>query len=140
MFIFRKITNMTKQNQIYKCNICGNIVQVLHEAGGELVCCGKPMELKQENTQDAALEKHIPVVEKTDSGLKVKVGENEHPMDTDHYIEWIEIIRGDGRIIKKYFKPGDEPKLEMNCEISVKQARAYCNLHGLWVMAQVEIK
>ncbi len=123
---------MTKQNQIYKCNICGNIIQVLHAANGELVCCGKPMELKQENTQDAAIEKHVPVIQQTNSGIKIKVGEIEHPMDGDHYIEWIEITKEDGRIIRKDLSPGDKPELEINCQINVKQVRAYCNLHGLW--------
>ena len=123
---------MTKQNQIYKCNICGNIIGVLHEAGGELVCCGKPMELKAENTQDAAVEKHVPVIEETETGVKIKVGEVEHPMTDEHYIEWIEITREDGKIIRKDLKPGDAPEIIINCKIEVKQVRAYCNLHGLW--------
>jgi len=123
---------MTKQNQIYKCNICGNIVDILHEAGGELVCCGKPMELKQENTQEAAVEKHIPVIEETEKGIKIKVGEVAHPMDEDHYIEWIEITREDGKIIRKDLNPKDAPELEIHCKINIKKIRAYCNLHGLW--------
>ena len=123
---------MTKQNQIYKCNLCGNIVDVLHEAGGELACCGQPMVLQAENTQDAATEKHVPVVEKTENGIKIKVGEVTHPMDEDHYIEWIEVTKGDGKIMRKNLKPGDAPELEIHCQVSIEQVRAYCNLHGLW--------
>src|SRR5208337_3365027 len=100
---------MTKRLQIYKCEICGNIVEVLHEGEGELVCCGQPMQLLVENTVDAAKEKHVPVIEKTASGVKVKVGSVAHPMEEKHYIEWIEII-ADGKAYRQFLKPGNTPE------------------------------
>ncbi len=115
---------MTQKNQVYKCEVCGNIVEVLHEGAGELVCCGKPMKLMEEDTVDAATEKHVPVVE----GKKVKVGEVEHPMSEEHYIEWIEVT-ANGKTCKKFLKPGEKPGAEFEEEGT---ARAYCNLHGLW--------
>jgi len=121
---------MTEKNQVYKCEVCGNIVEVLHTGAGELVCCGQPMKLMTENTEDAAEEKHVPVVEKTDTGVKVKVGSVDHPMDEDHYIEWIEVIVG-GRVYRQDLKAGDKPEVEFIVEGDVI-ARAYCNLHGLW--------
>lgn len=129
---------MTKPNQIYKCNICGNIVEVLRGGNGELICCGQPMQLRVENTEDAATEKHVPVIEKTDKGAMVKIGEVPHPMEADHYIEWIEATLKDGSIIRKMLKPGDEPQMlvcdyeEEKCCCEVGSAREYCNLHGLW--------
>ncbi len=125
---------MAKLSQIYKCEICGNIVEVVHEGAGQLVCCGQPMKLLKENTVDAATEKHVPIIEKTRKGVKIKVGSIEHPMLPEHYIEWIEIIL-DGKIYKKFLKPGDKPQAEfcIETEISSKiEARALCNLHGLW--------
>jgi superoxide reductase len=122
---------MTKLNQIYKCSICGNIVEMVHEGAGQLVCCGQPMELQTENTVDASLEKHLPVIEKTANGMLVKIGEVAHPMEVAHYIEWIEII-ADGKIYKKFLKPGDEPQADFCIEAENITARAYCNLHGLW--------
>jgi len=121
---------MTEQNQVYKCEVCGNIVEVLHTGAGELVCCGQPMKLMTENTEDAAEEKHIPVVEKTDTGVKVKVGSVDHPMDEDHYIEWIEVIV-DGRVYRQDLKTGNKPEAKFITQGNVV-ARAYCNLHGLW--------
>jgi superoxide reductase len=122
---------MTKRDQIYKCDVCGNIVAMLHEGAGELVCCGQPMKHFQENTVDAAKEKHVPVVEKTGKGLKVKVGSVTHPSTPEHYIEWIEII-ADGKAYRQFLKPGDAP--EATFEVDAKQVivREYCNLHGLW--------
>ena len=122
---------MTKNNQVYKCNICGNIVEILHIGAGELVCCAQPMVLQQENTQDAALEKHVPVLEKTEKGILIKVGKVEHPMDKDHYIEWIEIIKKYGKIVRKNLLPGHKPEVRICCE-DILKVRAYCNLHGLW--------
>lgn len=122
---------MTKQKQIYKCEICGNIVEVLHEGVGQLVCCGQPMKLFEENTVDAAVEKHVPVIEKTEKGIKVKVGSVEHPMTPEHYIEWIEIV-ADGKSYKKFLNPGDKPEAEFCIEAESITAREYCNLHGLW--------
>lgn len=122
---------MTELNQVYKCSICGNIVKVYHTGGGELVCCGKPMDLQAENTEDAAQEKHIPVVEKIDGGFKVSIGSTLHPMDADHFIEWIEIFY-DGKCSCIKLKPGDTPVVEFMVQAESVKARAYCNLHGLW--------
>ena len=130
---------MTQLNQIYKCPVCGNIVEVLHTGAGELVCCGQPMQLHSENTVDAATEKHVPIIEELPAnvcrgkdGLKITVGEVAHPMDEDHYIEWIEIITSDGKRGKKFLKPGDKPEVEFYTRMEITGARAYCNLHGLW--------
>lgn len=122
---------MTKLNQIYKCNVCGNIVEVLHAGAGELVCCGEPMELKTANTADASREKHVPVIEKTVDGVRVRIGSEPHPMIAEHYIEWIEII-ADGRVCRHMLKPGDKPEAEFRTQAKVIEAREYCNLHGLW--------
>jgi len=122
---------MAKINEVYRCNVCGNIVNVLHAGAGTLVCCGQPMELLEANTIDAAQEKHVPVVEKIAEGFKVKVGSVEHPMTKEHYIEWIEII-ADGKTYLEHLKPGQKPEAEF-CVLAKKiTARAYCNLHGLW--------
>ncbi len=117
----------TKKNQVYRCEICGNIVEVLHEAGGTLVCCGQNMNLQEENTTDASKEKHIPIVE----GNKVKVGSIEHPMEEEHYIEWIEATSENGEVSKIFLNPGDKPEVEFT--FHVKSVRAYCNLHRLWM-------
>lgn len=124
--------NVKNINEVYKCSICGNIVEVLHVGGSELVCCGKPMDLLIENTHDGALEKHVPVIEKTSTGVKVKVGELPHPMEESHYIEWIEII-SDGKSYKKFLNPGDAPEAEFCLEYKDNLiAREYCNIHSLW--------
>lgn len=117
--------------QIYKCEICGNIVEVLHVGGGELVCCGQPMKLMVENTVDAAKEKHVPVIEKTAKGILVKVGSVPHPMEEKHYIEWIEVI-SNGKAYRKFLKPGDRPEAEFEVPAQGLTAREYCNIHGLW--------
>jgi len=125
---------MTKQNQIYKCNICGNIVEVLHPRQGELICCGQPMEKMEEKNKDEGQEKHVPVVEKTATGIKIKVGSIPHPMEEEHFIEWIELIVGD-KIYRKFLKPGQAPEAMFEVEVTdVKEilAREYCNVHGLW--------
>lgn len=122
---------MTKLNEVYKCNVCGNIVEMAHEGKGQLVCCGQPMQLQAENTVDAAKEKHVPVVEKTEKGFLVKVGAVEHPMEEKHHIEWIEVI-ADGVSYKKFLKPGMKPEAEFCTKAAAITARAYCNLHGLW--------
>jgi superoxide reductase len=122
---------MTRKLQIYKCEVCGNIVEVLHEGAGELVCCGQPMILREENTVDAAKEKHVPVVEKTTGGSKVKVGSVAHPMEEKHYIEWIEVI-ADGKAYRQFLKPGEAPEAVFNIEAGEVTAREYCSLHGLW--------
>lgn len=119
----------TELNQIYKCEICGNIVEVLHTGAGELVCCGQPMKLQEEQTGGEYAEKHAPVVEESDKGIKVQVGAVQHPMEEKHYIEWIEVITEDGRVAKKFLKPGDVPEAGF-CKKGT--ARMYCNVHGLW--------
>ena len=122
---------MTQRSQIYKCEICGNIVDVLHAGAGQLVCCGQPMKLMKENTVDASIEKHVPVVEKTADGVKVKVGAVPHPMEGEHYIEWIEIV-ADGKVYRQFLKPGDKPEAIFKVSTASITAREYCNLHGLW--------
>ncbi|HOJ64748.1 MAG TPA: desulfoferrodoxin [Spirochaetota bacterium] len=122
---------MAKRLEIYKCEICGNIVEVLNGAGGTLVCCGKEMSLLKENTVDAAKEKHVPVIETMEKGIKVKVGSVAHPMEEKHYIQWIELIADDVSYIK-FLKPGDAPEATFCIKAEKISAREYCNLHGLW--------
>jgi superoxide reductase len=122
---------MAEKLQVYKCEKCGNIVEVIHAGEGELVCCGEPMKLFLENTVDAAKEKHVPVVEKTAEGVKVKVGSVPHPMEEKHYIEWVEIIV-DGKAYREFLKPGDVPEAVFDIQAEKVTAREYCNLHGLW--------
>lgn len=122
---------MTERLQVYKCEVCGNIVEVLHEGEGELVCCDQPMKLYTENTEDAAVEKHVPVVEKTDCCVKVKVGSAAHPMQDEHYIEWIEVI-ADGKAYRQFLKPGDAPEATFAIQADQIMVREYCNVHGLW--------
>lgn len=123
---------MTKQNQIYKCNICGNIVQVLHAGDGELVCCGEPMKLQEEKGLDQeGEEKHVPVIEKTGKGYLVKIGSVPHPMEENHYIEWIELV-AEGKRYKKFLRPSDAPEAEFEISDEIVSAREYCNVHGLW--------
>jgi len=124
---------MTKLNEVYRCNVCGNIVEVLHAGAGELVCCGQPMELKTENTVDASKEKHVPVIEQVDDKLIVKVGSELHPMEPEHYIEWIEInMKDKNKVIRIDLKPGDKPEVKFCACSEDFEVRAYCNLHGLW--------
>lgn len=122
---------MTKRLQIYKCEICGNMVEMIHEGIGQLVCCGQPMKFYEENTVDASQEKHVPVVEKIEGGFKVKVGSVPHPMEEKHYIEWIEVI-ADGKVYRQFLKPGDVPEAVFMINSSAITAREYCNLHGVW--------
>ncbi len=123
---------MTKKNEIYKCNICGNIVELLHGGAGELVCCGQPMELRAEQTEEnEGKEKHVPVIEKTETGIKVKIGSVPHPMEEAHYIEWIQILV-DGQSYRKFLNPGDAPEAEFQVNAENITAREYCNIHGLW--------
>lgn len=116
---------------IYKCEICGNIVEVLHSGAGDLVCCGENMVLMDEKTADSSTEKHVPVIEKTADGYKVTVGSTLHPMEEKHYIEWIELI-ADGVSYRQYLNPGDQPVAEFCVKASKVSAREYCNIHGLW--------
>jgi superoxide reductase len=107
------------------------MVEVLHEAGGTLTCCGQPMSLFSENTTDAAQEKHVPVVEKVEGGYKVKVGSVAHPMEEKHFIEWIELL-ADGKVYRQFLKPGAPPEAVFMIDADQVTAREYCNLHGLW--------
>jgi len=122
---------MIKLNQIYKCNVCGNIVEIVHTGVGQLVCCGQPMQLLEANTVDASHEKHVPVIIKTKKGTKVRIGSIPHPMEEKHYIEWIEVM-ADGEVYRQYLKPGGKPEAEFCIKTKVIQAREYCNIHGLW--------
>lgn len=122
---------MVQLNQVYKCNLCGNIVEVVHAGGGQLVCCGQNMQLLEENTTEAATEKHIPVIEQNGSTVVVKVGSVLHPMEEKHYIEFIELI-ADGKVYRKNLTPSDAPQAEFEITANELTARAYCNLHGFW--------
>ncbi len=123
---------MTELRQVFKCNICGNIVEVLHTGVGTLVCCGQPMELMAPQTADSAYEKHVPVIEATETGTSVKVGSVDHPMLDKHWIEWIEVV-ADGKVCREYLEPGQPPVAHFCALVDkVTEARAYCNLHGLW--------
>lgn len=126
---------MTNRFEIYKCEVCGNIVTILHEGAGELVCCAQPMNLLKAGEVDAAAEKHVPVIEKKEGGYLVKVGGVPHPMEESHYIEWVELIINNDKVLRKFLKPGDKPEafFEVNlAEVKMVVAREYCNLHGLW--------
>jgi len=123
---------MAKLRGIYKCEICGNVVEVLHDGVGALVCCGEEMKFMDEKTEDSSKEKHVPYVEKTDDGILVKIGQNQdHPMEEKHYIEWIQII-ADGRSYRQFLKPGDKPQALFEIKADKITAREYCNIHGLW--------
>jgi len=122
---------MAKVLEIYKCDICGNIVELFISGGGPLACCGEPMQLVEENTVDASKEKHVPVIEKGDGKVTVKVGSIPHPMEEAHYIQWIEII-DDGKISRQMLKPGQAPEATFCVKSAKVVAREYCNLHGQW--------
>jgi len=122
---------MAKKLEIYKCMVCGNIVEVLHAGVGELVCCGQPMKELVAKTADEGKEKHVPVIEKIDSGFKVKVGSVPHPMEEKHYIEWLELL-ADGKAYRQFLKPTDAPEAIFNIQASEVTAREHCNIHGLW--------
>lgn len=121
--------------EIYKCELCGNMVEVVHGGGAALVCCGQEMTLMTENTVDAAREKHVPVIEAVAGGIKVKVGGVPHPMEEKHYIEWVEIV-ADGTAYRQFLKPGDPPEAFFPVVPNTLTAREYCNLHGLWSAKQ----
>ncbi|MCK4778302.1 MAG: desulfoferrodoxin [Actinomycetia bacterium] len=123
---------MTELNQIYRCNVCGNIVEMVHASAGQLVCCGQPMELLVEKTEDEGKEKHVPVIERTDEGIIVKIGSVPHPMEESHYIEWVEILHK-GRTCKKFLNPGESPEVKFRAKSEDIKVREYCSVHGLWV-------
>lgn len=122
---------MATKLEIYKCSVCGNIVEVLHGGAGELVCCGKPMEKLAAKTADEGKEKHVPVIEKIAGGINVKVGSVPHPTEQKHHIEWIEIL-ADGRAYRQFLNPGDAPEAVFNLDAKAVTAREHCNIHGLW--------
>ncbi len=122
---------MTERMQVYKCEVCGNIVMVMHAGAGQLVCCGQPMKPMMENTVDASREKHVPVIERRADGVLVKVGSAPHPMEEKHYIEWVE-LQADGEAHIRFLKPGEKPEALFLVKGERISAREYCNLHGLW--------
>ena len=129
---------MTEKLQVYKCDVCGNIVEMLEGGEGELICCGQPMILQEEKTEDAAKEKHVPFIEKVEGGFKVRIGQNTaHPMEEKHYIQWIELLTGD-KAYREFLNPGDAPEAVFYtcgascCASKPVSAREYCNVHGLW--------
>ena len=124
---------MTEINQVYKCEVCGNIVEIISKVAGVLTCCGKDMVLQTENTKEASVEKHIPVFKTDDEVITVSVGDVAHPMDDKHYIEWIEIITKN-KVYRKNLNHVDNAKAEFTVPIveRIVKIRAYCNIHGLW--------
>ena len=128
---------MTAIGQVYKCEICGNIVAVRHAGQGQLVCCGKPMRLMGERSQDEGREKHLPVVTEAATGndeVVVAVGSVPHPMTEQHFIEWVEVIDDQGVSSVKFLNPTDKPEARFRSVGNVVSARAYCNVHGLWAL------
>lgn len=122
---------MTNRSEIYKCSVCGNTVEIVHEGPGQLVCCGQPMNRLTENTVDASREKHLPVIEKVSGGYKVSIGSIPHPMEEKHYIEWIELT-ADGKVYRQFLNPGDVPEAFFEITAEKVTARELCNIHGLW--------
>ena len=122
---------MTNLNEVYKCDICGNIVTVLHTGVGQLVCCGKPMVRQDERVEDTGSEKHVPVIEVVGDGVKVSVGSVAHPMVEKHYIEWVEVRDGE-KVYTRYFKPGEKPEAEFPVKSTEVKVREFCSVHGLW--------
>jgi superoxide reductase len=122
---------MAARLQVYKCDVCGNMIELVHVGGGEIVCCGQPMNTVTENTVDASKEKHVPVIEKTGDGVRVTIGAVAHPMEEKHFIEWIEVMAGD-KAYRQFLKPGDTPEAIFYIDAWPVTAREYCNLHGLW--------
>jgi superoxide reductase len=126
-----EVIDLAERFQVYRCEICGNIVEVLHGGAGTLVCCGQPMKLLEEKAEDKGKEKHVPVIEKIDGGIKVKVGSVPHPMEEKHFIEWVEVLT-DGGVMRRFLKPGEAPEAEFKGADEKARAREYCNIHGLW--------
>lgn len=124
---------MVKRLDIYRCSICGITAEVLDGGDGEMLCCGQPMNRLVASKEEAGSEKHVPVIEKIDSGFRVTVGSIAHPMEEKHYIEWIELL-ADGKAYRHFLKPGGQPVAEFNVEAEVESvsAREYCSVHGLW--------
>lgn len=122
-----------ERGQVYKCGVCGNMVEVLYVGGGQLVCCGQPMDLVvPKREEEVGKEKHVPVIEKTAKGILVKIGSIPHPMEEKHFIEWI-VVEADNNVYRQFLKPGDPPQAEFPVRDTVISVREYCNVHGLWL-------
>jgi len=123
---------MAMKMEVYKCKVCGNIVFVLHGGKGQLVCCGQPMKLLEEKTEIMeGKEKHIPVIERLENGIKVKVGSVPHPMEENHFIEWIEVV-DENKVYRKFLSPGEAPEAIFPFSGNSFRIREYCSVHGLW--------
>lgn len=125
------VLQMTGMLQVYKCEKCGNIVEMLVPGRGEMYCCGELMKLMPEQTADATKEKHVPIIEKIEGGYKVKVGSVPHPMLENHWITWIQLIAGD-KVYQEFLKPGMAPEATFYTDAEEVYAREFCNIHGLW--------
>jgi len=126
---------VTTRLDIYRCKVCGNVVEVLHGGKGALTCCNEPMKKFEANTVDAAREKHVPIVDTTGEGVIVKVGSTPHPMEEKHYIEWIEVDK-EKNMCREFLTPGDVPEALFPLSTGGMTVRAYCNVHGLWEAKQ----
>jgi len=127
---------MTKLRDLYKCNICGNVVEIVHSGAPALVCCGRPMEKMEAKSEDTGNEKHVPVLETVDGGIKVTVGSVQHPMEEKHFIQFIEVLTRD-QVLRAELKPGQKSEASFAVDAAkVEGVREYCNIHGLW-MAKV---
>ena len=122
---------MTKRSEVYRCSVCGAVVEVLSGGGGTLHCCGQPMERLEEQVSEAGVEKHLPVVEQVVGGYRVKVGQVPHPMQAEHHIEWIELLTPRGVQHQRLHVTGKPEAIFLTAESPIA-VRAYCNLHGLW--------
>lgn len=121
---------MKKEIHFFRCTHCGNLITFLEESGAPVTCCGDVMSELKANVTDAAVEKHVPVTEKNEDKLTVTVGSTLHPMQEEHFIEWIVCVSGE-KVEFRYLNPGDEPAVEF-CGVTSGTVYAYCNLHGLW--------
>ena len=115
---------MANKLEVYKCMACGNIVEVLHGGDGELVCCGEPMKNLVAKTSDEGKEKHVPVIERVNGGIKVKVGAVAHPMTEEHHIEWIAFV-ADGKVHRQFLSAGDAPEAFFCIQANSVGAREY---------------
>jgi len=123
---------MTELKELYKCSICGNVVEIVHRGAQALVCCNQPMEKLEAKTEDEGKEKHLPLVEATDVGIRVRVGSIEHPMEAKHAIKFIEVLTYN-QVLRAELEPGEKPVAEFAAKPEdVLAVREYCNLHGLW--------
>ena len=123
---------MTEMMEIYKCELCGNTVEMVGTGAGEMICCGQPMNLMAPKSTEEGKEKHLPVVEQTAEGWKINVGSVPHPMEEKHFIQWIEAVTATC-VIRKMLKPGDAPEATFKTKDPVQMVRSYCNIHGLWI-------